>query len=459
MSIPTPPASPAASGEREVSLSLAEMFFSITDPKGIIRSGNDVFVRVSGYPLTEMVGRPHNIVRHPDMPRVVFKILWDEIGAGRPVAAYVKNRTADGRVYWVIAVVVPSPGGYLSIRIKPTSSMFQAAKEIYRRLRELEVKIEGPGGIRRKEAMAASDERLQEELGAAGFENYDAFMRAAILAEVRSREEAVREEATDTRSAGQADDVARRLSEVNRLLAELVLRLDEYLALNARLAEKAGFVRTLADEVRLFALNAILSASKVDGRDGAAIGTVAGLLSTHSESLGRLFNDLGDSINSASSSLAGMLFPVASARIQAEMLQLFWEEIRSHGGRTNHDDLLAIHSCISSEGVVLANLLRQFTSALQSMGSDIARLRRGLQTMRALALNGRIEAARVENDGPFTQLFLTIGGRVDIAGAELDELANAASVFAQYSDSASRIETAIETAGRAINHLEARAAA
>lgn len=459
MQTPTPPASSATSSEREVSLSLAEMFFSITDPKGIIRSGNDVFVRVSGYPLAQMVGRPHNIVRHPDMPRVVFKILWDEIGEGRPVAAYVKNRTADGRFYWVIAVVVPSPGGYLSIRIKPTSPMFPAAQEIYRRLRELEIKVEGPGGLRRKEAMAASAERLHEELVAAGFENYDAFMRAAILAEVRSREEAVRDGGISTGPADHADEVARRLSEVNQLLADLVLRLDGYLALNARLAEKAGFVRTLADEVRLFALNAILSASKVDGRDGAAIGTVAGLLSIQSESLGRLFHDLGDSINSASSSLADMLFPVASARIQAEMLQLFWEEIRAHDGLTNHDDVLAIHACISSEGAVLANLLREFTAALQGMGTEIARLRRGLQTMRALALNGRIEAARVENDGPFTQLFLTIGGRVDAAGAELDELAGAGSVFARYSDSASRIEAAIETAGRALSQLETRAAA
>jgi len=445
----TPATSVAA--ETEAAFRFDEMFFSITDKKGIIRSGNDVFVRVSGYPLDEMIGRPHNLVRHPDMPRIVFKNLWDEIGAGRPIAAYVKNRTADGRFYWVMAVVVPIPGGHLSIRLKPSSPLFEAARSIYQQLRKLEVQVEGPQGLRRKEGMAASAERLGELLQQAGFENYDAFMRAAILAEVRAREEHARSSEASRGPATDTDDVARRLAEVNGLLSELVLRLDEYLALNSRLSEKAAFVRQLADEVRLFALNAILSASKVSGSDGAAIGAVAGLLSTHSESLGHLFNDLGDSITAASSSLESMLFPVASARIEAEMLQRFWSELRLADDRaTARGDAVAIHACMNTEGETLTALLRQFSRSLQQMRGNVERLRRGLQTMRALALNGRIEAARVENDGAFTQLFATVGSRVDAAGAELNDLATAAAVFTQYTDSASHIEAAIETAGRAL---------
>ena len=67
-----------------------EMFFSTTDKKGIIRSGNAVFARVSGYPMAELVGQPHNIIRHPDMPRVVFRLLWDFLGRNLPVVALVK---------------------------------------------------------------------------------------------------------------------------------------------------------------------------------------------------------------------------------------------------------------------------------------------------------------------------------------------------------------------------------
>ena len=166
----------------ETEFGMHEMFFSITDQKGIIKTGNDVFVRVSGYSKDEMVGRPHNLVRHPDMPRIVFKQLWDEIGAGRPIAAYVKNRSADGRFYWVMATVVPIPGGYLSIRIKPSSELFEVAKSIYPELRRVEAEIEGPNGINRKEAMEASGARLGELLAGAGYDSYDTFMREAASA-------------------------------------------------------------------------------------------------------------------------------------------------------------------------------------------------------------------------------------------------------------------------------------
>ena len=84
-----------------------EMFFSTTDRKGVIFSGNDVFVRVSGYGRSELVGRPHNIIRHPEMPRAVFRLIWSRLLAGQPVAGLVKNLAADGRHYSVIALLQP----------------------------------------------------------------------------------------------------------------------------------------------------------------------------------------------------------------------------------------------------------------------------------------------------------------------------------------------------------------
>ena len=84
-----------------------EMFFSTTDLKGIILSGNDVFIRVSKFSKEELIGKPHNIIRHPDMPRIVFKLLWDYIQSGKPIVAYVKNIAKDGSYYWVLATVVP----------------------------------------------------------------------------------------------------------------------------------------------------------------------------------------------------------------------------------------------------------------------------------------------------------------------------------------------------------------
>lgn len=70
---------------------LTEKFFSITDKKGVIQCGNDVFMRVSGYSPEAMLFKPHNIIRHPDMPRCVFKLLWDYLQSGKDIGAYVKK--------------------------------------------------------------------------------------------------------------------------------------------------------------------------------------------------------------------------------------------------------------------------------------------------------------------------------------------------------------------------------
>src|SRR4051812_39423368 len=96
---------PSPPGSTEQPFEVDELFFSATDRKGIITSGNSVFVRVSGYGRDELVGRAHNLVRHPDMPRAVFQVLWDYLEAGRPIAAYVKNLAKNGNPYWVVATV------------------------------------------------------------------------------------------------------------------------------------------------------------------------------------------------------------------------------------------------------------------------------------------------------------------------------------------------------------------
>jgi len=85
-----------------------ELIVSKTDTRGIMTYVNDVFLRVSAYPESEVLGQPHNMIRHPDMPRCVFKLLWDTIKSGQEIFAYVVNLAADGAHYWVFAHVTPS---------------------------------------------------------------------------------------------------------------------------------------------------------------------------------------------------------------------------------------------------------------------------------------------------------------------------------------------------------------
>lgn len=163
-----------ASGE--VPFDPSEIFFSRTDGRGVIIEGNKVFRRISGYSWEELTGAPHKIVRNADMPKGVFQLFWDRLKAGQRVVAYVKNSSKDGRYYWVLALAWPVEGGYLSVRIKPTSELRTTTEALYADLLAAEA----------DEALTpeASAERLLVALQEKGFDSYDDFMAAALRAEV-----------------------------------------------------------------------------------------------------------------------------------------------------------------------------------------------------------------------------------------------------------------------------------
>ncbi len=88
--------------DNEISISENDEIISITDPKGIITDANEVFTRISGYKAEELIGVSHNVIRHPDMPKIMFKILWDRIKDKENIMAVVKNLAKDGSYYWVL---------------------------------------------------------------------------------------------------------------------------------------------------------------------------------------------------------------------------------------------------------------------------------------------------------------------------------------------------------------------
>jgi len=109
---------------------------SETDEKGIITYANDIFCEVAGYTLDELIGEPHNIVRHPDMPRIAFKGLWDDIQSKGFWTGYVKNMRKDRGYYWVYATAlrkVASDGtvSYLSVRVKPGRANVKECTKLY----------------------------------------------------------------------------------------------------------------------------------------------------------------------------------------------------------------------------------------------------------------------------------------------------------------------------------------
>jgi len=118
-----------------------KLIVSRTDLAGNITHVNDAFVEISGYDVDELIGKPHYILRHPDMPKAAYKDLWSTAEAGQKWHGYVKNLCKDGSHYWVYATVVPNirrgeTVGYTSVRRKPSRSKIAAATTQYAQMKQ-----------------------------------------------------------------------------------------------------------------------------------------------------------------------------------------------------------------------------------------------------------------------------------------------------------------------------------
>ncbi len=123
--------------DEEVPYPEGKLIVSRTDTKGVITHCNQSFVDMSGFEESEIIGQPHYILRHPDMPAAAFKDLWDTIQSGKKWKGYVKNLRKDGRYYWVYAVVVPNVRkgkviGYASVRRKPSRTKINECISLYK---------------------------------------------------------------------------------------------------------------------------------------------------------------------------------------------------------------------------------------------------------------------------------------------------------------------------------------
>lgn len=135
--------------EEEVPFPEGRLIVSRTDTEGIITHANDAFVEMSGYTQDELIGAPHYILRHPDMPAVAFKGLWDDCHARNKWHGYVKNLRKDGAYYWVYATVVPNIRngavvGYTSVRRKPSRTEIDKLIPVYKQwlAEELQLKAD-----------------------------------------------------------------------------------------------------------------------------------------------------------------------------------------------------------------------------------------------------------------------------------------------------------------------------
>ncbi len=201
-----------------------ELFFSTTDARGIILHGNSVFERLARYPASQLIGSPHSIIRHPDMPGGAFKLMWDTLESGKPFCAYVDNLAGDGSRYTVFATVTPLGDKYLSVRARPCrQDLLDAARSLYAAVRPGELQARARG-VSARDAAEHGLGHLAELLRGAGFETYDEFIWAALPAEMLARAEITSDFPT-RRGYGPFADVLASASRIHALTAEWVAHL------------------------------------------------------------------------------------------------------------------------------------------------------------------------------------------------------------------------------------------
>ncbi len=145
----------------EIPLDSKRYIVSETDEKGKITFCNDYFIEVCGYDKDELIGKPHSIIRHPDMPKVVFKLLWETISQGKNINAVVKNLAKDGRYYWIFTEFESRRDadtgeiiGYTASRKSISNFVIEVITKLYRELLEVE----------KSESVEASEKYLNDFL-------------------------------------------------------------------------------------------------------------------------------------------------------------------------------------------------------------------------------------------------------------------------------------------------------
>lgn len=406
-----------------------ELFFSTTDPKGVILSGNDVFVRVSGYSREALVGTAHNIIRHPDIPQAVFKLLWDYLDAGKPFAGYVKNMAADGGFYWVTVLVVPIAQGYLSVRFKPSTGLLPVVDSVYKQMLAVEKKAATePGGWR--VGMQRAAELLMGVLKSKGFSTYDDFMQMLLATELKSHRAMVARRAL--RAVGADASIEAMLSECGNVDAELGTlfdRMGNFLGLVKELDEKAIFLKDLASSMHLVSLNALIGACG-QGEGGEGFSVVTQDLAALSEDGTATIDVMTRELMTLTSSLRDTAFSINAAMLQVEMTSFFLRELAGRGNDWEH----------SASGQVLrrdiVTLRESFRRSVEGIASAIARasqpiptllrmertLGNDLRRMSAVRLIGKIQATGLGGEAHFHEMLDRILEQLTRAAHELDGL-------------------------------------
>lgn len=368
-----------------------QLFFSVTDGKGVIQEANQVFVDLSRYESEELMGAPHNVIRHPGMPGGAFHAMWATLKGGQPFGAYVRNRAKDGSRYDVYATVTPLPnGGYLSVRSRPMCiDVRDVVFEIYEATLTLEDELRDDSKNRREIASAGAD-RLLSLVNEAGFASYSEFQNAILPMEVLTREAETPPIEMVRSASGKLGELQDNVYGVFRELDEWMRGLEplERLSLMLRRAR-----RRLGRDIELTAsiVGYIEKLREQLGEDADEVlepleqwAELRNSVNEHVEHLQRLLEDFDGQIEQSR-------FTIALARLHTTMVVQFIDELAAHD---EVDDaarrgIRLLADALDVDILTMWETAEKLTTLAATVNSDIDTLVAQLQTPLELMVGWR----------------------------------------------------------------------
>lgn len=358
----------------ESDFSFSELFFSHTDRRGYIVSGNTVFQRISEFEWEDLLNHPHNVIRHADMPRGVFHLFWKKLLTDKPIGAFVKNRSKSGKYYWVFALAVPVEEGFLSIRMKPTGRLFQIIKEKYKKLQTNE--------RQNKLSPEASQEMLLADLLELGFPDYETFMIEAFLECIQEREK-----------------------ELNRPLITALINLQSLQEFASSITEKANKALNAYKETAFVPLNLEIHTNQI-GADAAPLAVVAAKYDSIAKEVQEGMQGFNRSSKIVFEKVIKSKFDICSAVLQDEMFHYFQTE--------NGDYSFDVGTEMNTLKSLRLNSLKNSIQSLKGIEDELRRFKKSCDDLKTLSMGleiirlmGRIEIVKLE--GQVIELEAMIG--------------------------------------------------
>ncbi len=408
--------------DRQAPFNIDELFFSVTDPKSVITFANETFIRISGYSENELMGELHKIIRHPDMPRTIFKVFWDYLLQNKPVAAYVKNLAKDGSYYWVMALAFPCKSGYLSVRLKPESSNFSKVVDLYENILKFEKKQEASSNKRK--ALETTENYLFDLLRKQGFNSYDEFMWFSLEKEMQNREEALQKQKQPKKTVNTPEHY-------QHLQSALVTLFEKTEALNRMhtiLIEHSDYLLKLARSILLLSVNAQVGSAKLDQKH-IFLSVVAEKLGEQSFSGEKKLVQMQKIVSNLNDLLKRLNFNIISSKLQVEMNIDFMEELaenkksNSHSAISPDEAIEMLKEGFMPKIIDIKNQIGELPQHLRKLRTGVYEIGKFLQTLRFIHVTGKIEVARLDDhNSSFATTFNELIQQIEYAEEKMVEL-------------------------------------